>query len=91
MRPQQLVFGLAAAASATSLSDVCTSSYAVAALPAGALESVTIDASSVTAVATYNTTITGEVMYPDSTFDYCNVTVRSTQDQEDSVLSNLYP
>jgi tannase len=77
MRSQELFFlGLAATANAASLASVCTTSYAVAALPLDALEGVKIDASSVTATATYNASVTGNVFYPDSTFDYCNVTVR---------------
>lgn len=78
MRSEQLIAGLTATVSAASLADVCTTSYAVAALPQGALESVTIDSSSVTAVAAYNTSVTGDSMFPDSTFDYCNVTVCSS-------------
>lgn len=75
MRPQEMVLGLAATANAASLASVCTTSYAKAALPLDALAGATIDASSVTAMAFYNTTVTGENFYPDSTFNYCNVTV----------------
>lgn len=75
MRPQELAFGLAATANAASLASVCTTAYAKAALPLDVLDGVTIDASSLSVTAKYNTSVTGSVFYPDSTFDYCNVTV----------------
>ncbi|TVY75885.1 Tannase, partial [Lachnellula suecica] len=75
MRTSQLaVTGLAATAGATSLANVCTTSYATAKLPLDELDGATIDTSSLTAQAFYNVTVTDEYFYPDSTFDYCNVT-----------------
>jgi len=65
----------AAFASAASLADVCTSSYAKAHLPTTAsYEGITIDKSSLTAQAFYNEPFTGSVMYPNATISYCNVT-----------------
>jgi tannase len=50
----------AAGAHAASLSDVCTSSYVRAALPAnGTIAGVTLDPTSVTANAVYNTSVSG--------------------------------
>ena len=81
MRATQWTLALASAANATSsLSEVCSSTYAQAALPEdGTLPGITIDTSSVVATATYNASVTGNVMYPDTgAFDYCNVTFAYT-------------
>ncbi|KAH8647443.1 feruloyl esterase-like protein B precursor [Tricladium varicosporioides] len=60
---------------AATLSDVCTTSYVQAALPAdGTFEAITINSASVTATATTNSSVSGSVMYPDAVIDYCNVT-----------------
>ncbi|KAH6675148.1 feruloyl esteras-like protein B precursor [Halenospora varia] len=60
---------------AATLSDVCTTSYVQAALPAdGTFEAITINSASVTATATTDSAVTGSVMYPDAVIDYCNVT-----------------
>lgn len=64
--------------SAASLADVCTTTYLQSVLPtsdlyAGAV-ALTIDPSSVTANAVYNSSSSGEVMFPDTVVSYCNVT-----------------
>lgn len=72
---------------ATSLSDVCTTTYAKAALPANAYPGTTIDSSSLTAEAYYNASFTDETMFPDATFDVCNVTFAYSHDgRDDRVL-----
>ncbi|KAK5123967.1 hypothetical protein LTR85_002164 [Meristemomyces frigidus] len=78
MRPSQwtsAVAALAATGNAASLADICTTPYAKAHLPSDStVDGITIDTSSVTAQATYNVSVSDEVMYPDATISYCNVT-----------------
>ena len=65
----------AAIAHAASLSDVCTTSHVKSSLPSnGTFTGITLNASSVTANAVYNNSVSGETFFPDATFDYCNVT-----------------
>lgn len=69
---------LVAAAAATvvnaaSLSDVCTTSYAQAALPVDFYPGITINSSSVSTSLVTNDTVSN-VFYPTTTIDYCNVT-----------------
>lgn len=56
------------------LADICSASYSKGKLPLNAIEGITVDPSSVSAQAFYNVSVSGQVMYPDATFDYCNVT-----------------
>ncbi|THX75414.1 feruloyl esteras-like protein B precursor [Aureobasidium pullulans] len=70
-----------AVAQASSLEDVCTSAYAVAALPAANFyQGITIDNASVTANPVYAANASGNVMFPDSTFDYCNISFSYSHD-----------
>jgi hypothetical protein len=70
-----------AVAQAASLEDVCTSAYAVAALPAADFyQGITIDNASVTANPVYAANASGNVMFPDSTFDYCNISFSYSHD-----------
>jgi hypothetical protein len=72
---------VAAVRAAFSLEDVCTSAHATAALPAaGFFQGITIDDTSVTANPVYSAKANSSVMYPDSTFDYCNVSFTYTHD-----------
>lgn len=58
----------------SSLTDICTTTYAAAALPAdGFYPGITIDATSVSAAITTNSSVTDE-WYPSAVIDYCNVT-----------------
>ncbi|GAQ42219.1 tannase [Aspergillus tubingensis] len=60
---------------ATTLQDVCTVSFARSSLPEDSVyPGVSIDRSSVSAVAAYNVSSTDQVYWPGATFDYCNVT-----------------
>ncbi|KAJ4423133.1 hypothetical protein N0V82_002262 [Gnomoniopsis sp. IMI 355080] len=63
----------AVVANAASLSDICTTSYAAAALPADAVPGITIDSSSLTTAIVSNSSVTSE-WYPSAVIDYCNVT-----------------
>jgi tannase len=72
------VWTVAAAAAAktakTSLSDICTPSYARAALPNNSvLPGIAIDVSSVETTIVNNATVASN-FYPSATIDYCNVT-----------------
>ncbi|PWY91632.1 tannase and feruloyl esterase [Aspergillus sclerotioniger CBS 115572] len=63
-----------ATAYATTLEDVCTVSFAQRSLPPDSVyPGISIDTSSVTAVAAYNVSSTNQVYFPDATFDYCNM------------------
>jgi hypothetical protein len=67
------VASIATVVQAATLADVCTTSYAVAALPAaGFYEGITIDSSSIAASPVYNTSVSGSSQFPDGTFDFCN-------------------
>lgn len=67
--------GLTAVGNATSLADICTTSYAKAHLPADStVDGITIDPSSVSVAITYNASFTDEVMFPDTVISYCNLT-----------------
>lgn len=80
----------AGVARAASLASVCTTSYVTAALPTD-LFGMTIDSSSVTAAAVYNASASGSDMFPDATFDYCNVTMAySHNGRDDQVLLNFW-
>ncbi|KAI0153197.1 tannase and feruloyl esterase [Xylariaceae sp. FL1272] len=69
-----LALGSLVAAQATSLSDLCTTSYASSALPTEDLGlGITIDSASVTTSLTTNQTVTSQ-WFPRSVVSYCNVT-----------------
>jgi tannase len=63
----------ASVAGATSLSEICTESYAQAALPVDVIDGITVDTSSVTTSLVTNYTASS-IFYPTDTFDYCNLT-----------------
>lgn len=58
----------AAVAQATTLNDICTTSYATAALPADAVDGITIDSSSLTAAITSNSSVSSE-WYPSAVIE----------------------
>lgn len=75
----------------TSLASVCTADYVSSVLPAaGSIDGlgITFDTSSVTANAVYNYSTTDETMWPDASFDFCNVTFSYSHDglDGDSVI-----
>lgn len=79
-----------ARASTGSLASVCTADYAASIIPTD-LFGMTIDATSVTAAPVYNASASGSVMFPDATFDYCNITMAySHNGRNDSVLLNFW-
>ena len=82
----------ATAAHAVTLNDVCTTSYAQASLPAdGFYMGVIIDSTSVSAIPVTNTSVSGQIMFPDAVFDYCNVTFAySHVGLNDQVLVNYW-
>ena len=67
--------------SSLSLQDVCTTSYVQASLPSkdlylanGMSIAITIDPSSVVATPVTNASFQGNVMYPDTNIDFCDIT-----------------
>jgi tannase len=86
------VVSLATAAQAVTLNDVCTTSYVRASLPAdGFYMGITIDPASVSAIPQTNTRVSGQHMFPDAVFDYCNVTFAySHAARNDQVLVNYW-
>ncbi|KAJ5679803.1 tannase subunit [Penicillium macrosclerotiorum] len=93
--PKLRALGLVAMATtiqASSLRDVCTTSRAKAAVPLdGLLPGIVTTNSVVSANPVYNVSVSGEPYYPDSTFDYCNVTMTySHHGKTDKVLLNFW-
>lgn len=75
----------------TSLADACTVANAQAALPAdGFLNGSTIVVSSVTAAPVYNASSNGNVFYPDTTNDFCNVTFAYTHTSNNITVQVAY-
>ncbi|KAK9773112.1 putative Carboxylic ester hydrolase [Seiridium cardinale] len=70
--------------SSASLSDVCTPSYVTAHLPTPGFHlGLTIDDESVTANPVTGASSNGSVWFPDTTVDYCNVTLSLSHDGRD--------
>jgi tannase len=82
----------ATAAHAVTLNDVCTTSYARASLPAdGFYMGIIVDSASVSAIPMTNTSVSGQNMFPNAVFDYCNVTFAySHVGRNDQVLVNYW-
>ncbi|KAF5878767.1 putative tannase subunit protein [Botrytis fragariae] len=82
----------AATASADSLTDICTTAVAKAALPAdGTLFGSSVIPSSVTANVVYNTSVSGQTFFPDATVNFCNVTFSYTHNgRGDNVVLTLW-
>ncbi|KAJ5097733.1 hypothetical protein N7456_008454 [Penicillium angulare] len=78
----------ATVASATSLSSICTDSYAKQALPLDAIDGVTIDASSVSTSLVTNYTASS-IFFPTDTFNYCNLTFAYSHDGIDGDLVHV--
>ncbi|RAK95164.1 tannase and feruloyl esterase [Aspergillus ibericus CBS 121593] len=78
-------------AQATSLADVCTSTYARSVAPSSPLMGVTVDTSSVTANPVYNYSSAATAFWAASTFDFCNVTLSySHNGLDDQVLLQFW-
>lgn len=82
----------ASIANAASLGDVCTPSKIQASLAAtGSIPGLTVDSSSVTVNAVYNASASGQYMFPDATFDFCNITFAySHNGRSDKVFLNYW-
>lgn len=66
------------------LDSVCTKEYVAAHLPKnGFYNGLSFDRSAVTANSVTNASVSGNVMYPDAVFDYCNVTLTFSHDGRD--------
>lgn len=78
-RSPAAALAFATAASATSLSRICTDTYAKKALPIGAIDGITIDSSSVSTSVVTNYTATS-IFFPTDTFNYCNLTFAYSHD-----------
>lgn len=74
-RSALVVAASAVVANAATLNDICTTSYAAAALPADAVPGITIDSSSLTAAITSNSSVTSE-WFPSAVIE-CKLLPRS--------------
>ena len=79
---------LVGAAAATSLSSICTDAYAKKSLPIGAIDGVTIDASSVSTSLVENFTASS-IFYPTTSFSYCNLTFAYSHDGIDGDIVHV--
>ncbi|KAJ5343698.1 putative tannase [Penicillium brevicompactum] len=84
--------GLVGAAYASTLKDVCTTTHAKSALPkSGFVNGISIKSTTITASPVYNASVSGQVFFPDATFDYCNVTFAySHTGRDDQVQLELW-
>jgi hypothetical protein len=74
---------------ATSLDQVCTVSHVRNSLPENG--TFIFYPSTITANAVYNTTVSGQTFFPDSTFDYCNITFAyGHAEKDDRVLQEYW-
>ncbi|KAI3023166.1 Ankyrin repeats (3 copies) family protein [Aspergillus niger] len=90
MRRAAMMAGLSAtAAHAASLADVCTTSNVKAALPSS-VYGLTMIPSSVTASPVYNASTSGQVFFPDATYDYCGVTFNYTHNGRGDTVKLQY-
>ncbi|KAK8200565.1 Tannase/feruloyl esterase [Phyllosticta capitalensis] len=87
--------GLAATAAlrvtASSLANVCTTSYIQSALPLDAVSGITLDSNSITANAVYNyTSEAGDLWIGGKGLDFCNVTLAYTRNGISNSTTNLW-
>ncbi|TVY78548.1 Tannase [Lachnellula suecica] len=82
----------AAVANAASLTDVCTPANVKASLPSdGSILGLTIDPVSLTVNTVMNASTSGQNMYPDAVFSFCNITFAYTHNgRNDQVLLNYW-
>lgn len=97
MLPSRSILAAASAASAVqalSLVDVCTPSYVSSHLPAADFYPGLTLSQDAIANPVYNTSVSGEMFYPDATFSYCNVTLTYSHngiDDDEVVLTYWMP
>ncbi|PWY67830.1 tannase and feruloyl esterase [Aspergillus eucalypticola CBS 122712] len=90
MRRAAMIAGLTAtAAHAASLADVCTTANVKAALPTS-VYGLTMIPSSVTASPVYNASTSGQVFFPDATYDYCGITFNYTHNGRGDTVKLQY-
>ena len=88
-------------AGSPSLASVCSTAYATAKLPTtgslqdlyledGTYTAISIDTTSVSVGSSYNYSISKNVMYPDASFDYCQVTFAYSHTGQDDRVQVQY-
>lgn len=89
--PFASIAAFATVCSAATLDSVCTNAYAAAALPRpGTFPGITIDNTSVVTTAVTNASVSRQVMFPDASFDYCNITFAYSHDGRDDKVQLTY-
>lgn len=91
MRSVLYVLATVASAAAVSLKDLCTPSYAKAALPAeGFYNGITIDSSSIATTLGKNFNLSSNTFFADAVVDYCNITFAYTHNGRNDVVNVAY-
>lgn len=76
---------------ATTLADLCTTSYAESVLPAdGTFLGITLDPDSINATAYYNVSISSSNFYPAASIDYCVINFNYTHNSRDDTVAVTY-
>ncbi|KAF2192076.1 tannase subunit [Zopfia rhizophila CBS 207.26] len=91
MRTFLCLMAAVASASALTLNELCTVSYAQSSLPAaGFYNGITIDSSSVVTTIGTNYSIKGNTFFPDTAINYCNISFAYTHDGRNDVVHVAY-
>ncbi|KKY26901.1 putative tannase and feruloyl esterase family protein [Phaeomoniella chlamydospora] len=91
MRPLTFLLAAAASVAALTLNDICTVSYAQAALPAaGFYNGITIASSSLVTSIGANYSVSDNYFFSDAVINYCNISFAHTHNGRDDTVNVAY-